>query len=108
MTLPLYIVCAYGPCGNVVPVAKPSLQKRRKYCSQRCNGLANANCTKNRAACARGGTETAHRKRLAVLQRVKGLSALEAFRQGYRLGLQRGYRTKLERHVQARRKPVAA
>lgn len=40
MALPLFITCAFAPCGVVVQVKNPYQQRRRRYCSHRCAALA--------------------------------------------------------------------
>jgi hypothetical protein len=82
---PLYIVCKRPGCEVVKEVKRPCEQREQKYCSQRCNALANQNI---RRADRRAGLANSIRvRKQRVLDRVKGLDAVAAFRLGYKYGL---------------------
>lgn len=84
MTLPRFITCAH--CGAVKQVRKPSEQTQR-FCSRKCSAMVTMNI--RHAASSKGGLMRAHRVRMQILQRIDGLTPLQAFRQGYRLGLEK-------------------
>lgn len=83
-TTPLYIECQRPGCGRLRSVRSPYLQRQRRYCSQRCNGLAHANVRKGAAL---GAARAAAKRKREVVQRIVGLTPLEAFREGYKVGL---------------------
>lgn len=80
---PLFIVCRH--CGIVKTVRKPCEQRQQRFCSRKCANTVH--CNISHASRGLGGRVRAHRARLRVLERIKGLSPLDAFRQGYTLGL---------------------
>lgn len=86
MSLPLLVTCRYQPCGRVFDVAKPSLQRTRKYCSTRCAARVNKNILAAGAG-RRGGLASAKVRQRKVLAGLDGLSSLECFRVGYKCGL---------------------
>lgn len=84
-TTPLFIQCQRPGCEGIKQVRCPSDQRKYRYCSQRCIALM----TQNIKRAGRKGVErSASARRRRVLERVKGLSPLEAFRLGYDRGLQ--------------------
>lgn len=83
---PRFITCQRAACEAVVSVANGYEQRRRKYCSHRCAALAYQPLTA--AEGAKGGRERAHRARLAIRLKVETLPAIDAFRYGYKLGLE--------------------
>ena len=87
ITGPLYITCEREACGAVIRVKNRALQQVQRFCSRRCATLMCAVNNLYREAQSRGGKTRAHRARLALIQRVQGLSPVEAFRVGYLRGL---------------------
>lgn len=83
-TIPLYMTCQRPECEAIKQVRTPFEQRTRKYCSQRCNGLANANI---RRAGRKGVDESARRRKRRLLERVQGMTPMDAFRAGYKAGL---------------------
>lgn len=82
--IPRYITCER--CGAVKQVRKPS-EQRQRFCSRKCSAIVTMNI--RHAASSKGGLMRAHRVRMQILQRINGLSPLQAFRQGYRLGVEK-------------------
>jgi hypothetical protein len=85
MKPPLYLVCKRPGCGQLRHVARPWQQRKGGYCSHRCASIGTGNVKHMNPSA--GGRMTAHRKRLALVARVKDLSPLDAFRLGYQRGL---------------------
>lgn len=83
--LPLLKVCAREACGKVFEVSCPYWQARRKYCSKRCNGYAQVPHLMRGAA--KGIAKMVATRRRMCLERVAGLTPLEAYRRGYLNGL---------------------
>lgn len=99
--LPRFIVCANPACQAVKEVRRPSDQRRRKYCSHRCAshmtaGSRRAACSE---ACRRVALAYAHRRRLAALERLKGLTPLESYRRGYDCGFESAKRQFLRKYT---------
>ena len=85
--LPRLFVCANPRCERVVEVSKPYEQKRRKFCSQRCNAIVNRNIL--RASHALGGLRSGQTRRARFLARLEPMTdKVEIFRYGYKCGLQ--------------------
>lgn len=103
ITVPLFIVCAYAPCGKVHPVRNRHDQQRIKHCSHACASAATAHTRRDacRDACRQVGLAWARTRRQRLLVRVQGLSPLAAFRLGYLRGL-------ASKHRQIRRQKAAA
>ena len=82
-----YITCQRPGCGQIREVNRPCEQRTRKFCSKRCANLVVCNVTRNGNH--RLGVEksVATRKR-KVLARVEGLSPLQAFKLGYKCGIE--------------------
>jgi hypothetical protein len=80
-----YIVCQRPGCEAVKEVSRPCEQRTQKYCSQRCNALVNRNILK--ADRRVGLVKSIRTRKRRVLERVKGLDAVSAFKLGYKHGL---------------------
>lgn len=102
---PLFSCCARRSCGRVFGVRRPVEQRRRKYCSRRCAALVNQNIT---GAGSKGGLQAARVRRRRVLDRLDGLTVLQAFRLGYVRGLESKTRQIRKRFVLVPRKDMAA
>ena len=104
ITGPLFITCARASCGQVKAVRNRSLQQVQRFCSRRCATSSRVGSAITQAAQSRGGKMRAHRARLALLERIKDLSPVEAFRVGYTTGLG----SKWRQTARARQKASAA
>jgi len=107
---PLYIVCAYEPCGKVKEVPNRHLQRRLKHCSHACAARATVaqRLARLREGGRRGGLTTASRSRQRLLARLAGLSPLACFRLGYKTGLESKLRQVRRRFELVPRKAQAA
>lgn len=85
-TVPLFITCQREGCENIREVRCPRYQREQKYCSRRCAALVSKNIL--HAEPGKGGREAGRRRQRALLERVKNLTPVEAFRVGYVRGLQ--------------------
>jgi hypothetical protein len=90
----LLIVCHRRACGRVREVSRLSQQKRQKFCSRTCANLATANI---RGRYHEGVKRSAQNRKRRLLARVAGLTPLEAFKVGYRVGLE-GKLTQIRKH----------
>jgi len=89
---PLYVFCQRPGCEGYARVTNRSKQRTRKFCSRRCAALAQPQSTLSTEARSRGGKTRAQRARRRLMQRIAGMSAIEAFRVGYVRGLQSKWR----------------
>lgn len=80
----LVITCQRLGCGQTRRVKTRYEQQRRKYCSREC---AEACWSLSREAMSRGGKVSARRRRAWMLDAVKDLTPLAAFKAGYVRGL---------------------
>lgn len=97
----LFITCERENCGQIKRVKDRAKQQTQRFCSRRCATLA---CNGNefcREAQSRGGKMRAHRARLAIMARVSTLTPIEAFRHGYKLGLESKWRQTKRRQAAA-------
>lgn len=94
--LPLYLTCR--TCGKVREVGKPSDQQRRKASRcLACAGRRNLAQTDHHATGRLGGLKSGERMRAILLQRIKGMTPLEAYRAGRRHGWHAATRKVLRR-----------
>lgn len=87
-----FIVCKNPTCRAVVEVRSAYYQKRRKFCSKRCNGIMTGAKNIPREARSRGGHTSRQIRQAAAMARLAGLSPVEIWRQAYRAGWKTGRR----------------
>lgn len=106
---PLFIVCAYEPCGKVKEVKRRRDQRKQKYCTHACAARATAEIRRPavQAACRKVGLARASQQRQRLLARLDGLSKLECFRLGYKTGLESKTRQIRRRFALVRRTTAA-
>jgi hypothetical protein len=80
-----FIICQRPGCEVVKAVARPCEQREQRYCSRRCANLVNRNILK--ADRRVGLAKSIRTRKRRVLERVRGLDAVAAFRLGYKYGL---------------------
>src|SRR4051812_18507547 len=97
----LFITCERESCGQIKRVKDRAKQQTQRFCSRRCATLACNGNQFHREAQSRGGKMRAHRARVALLERVKSLTPVEAFRIGYVRGLESKWRQTKRRKVAA-------
>lgn len=84
----LWVVCRRKGCERLSTARSKREQRRRKYCSRRCAAIVNKNIGKTTAARrAEILAKSIHTRKQQVLNRIAGLTPLEAFRLGYKLAL---------------------
>lgn len=94
--VPYFYECQRPSCGQLKQVRRPSEQKRHKYCSRKCAAMVLQNIKR----AYRKGVENSARARMRrVVDRVAGLSAIEAFRVGYDCGLRSKLRQLRKRYT---------
>lgn len=94
--VPLFITCKRSGCGELRQVETVEQQVKGGYCSHRCAALDH-----------RLGVERARKLRAAMLERLDGLTPLEAFRLGYVRGLQSKIRQIRKRYLLVKKDTAA-
>lgn len=100
-----YAMCQREGCENVFQLRRPSERGKRKFCSQRCNGMAYQRFSKEAMDRGRAKGIVTHKRK--VLARIDGLTPLEAFKLGYQCG-QRTKHTRLRAKYLLVKKPERA
>lgn len=91
--LPLFIVCANPACGALKQVKNQSEQRRRRFCSPRCNGAASGGVQHmTREARLAAAMKSKDVRRRAALVRWQGMSPLQIAREAYCMGWKAGAR----------------
>lgn len=93
---PIRRVCPW--CKEPFWLRRPGEVDTRKYCSRSCAGAGSGNWRK---AIAVGVPASVKARQRRVLERVKHMTPLEAFRAGYLRGIESKYR-QLNRHFKVR------
>lgn len=81
-TVPLLVECQRPGCGAIVPVRCLSVQRRQKYCSLSCSAKVQSGANAAKASAA--GVLARKRK---VLARIDGMTPLQAWKAGYKVGM---------------------
>lgn len=92
ITVPLFITCEREACGKVIQVRDRCLQRVQRFCGLTCAAIARNSRPHTFLASQKGGKERGRRARLKIMERVKGMTPVEAFRLGYVRGLQSKHR----------------
>lgn len=84
--VPLFITCERPSCGRLKQVRWACEQRTKRFCSQACANKVTKNTTRGQLWKTGVPASVVARKR-KLLARVAGLTPLEAFKVGYKLGL---------------------
>lgn len=100
----LFITCQREDCGRVVAVRDRRMQRLRKYCSLSCSAIQRNRNPAAFLASSRGAKERVKRERARLMEEVRTMSPIEAFRIGYTRGL---YSKRRQQRAHRRRQRIA-